>query len=90
MERERIQMLKNTIKPDTLVFLKKIPVAASTSELSFEDLKKEILDIVVEFSLYKDSELDVLFSEVVRKNQAVLGKERATLLVTQIRSALDE
>ena len=83
-------MLKNTIKPDALVFLKKIPVALSTSELSFEDLKKEVLDIIVEFSLYKDSELDVLFSEVVRKNQTILGKEKAMLLVTQIMSALDE
>lgn len=83
-------MLKNTIKPDTLVFLKKIPVAASNSELSFEDLKKDVLDIIVEFSLYKDAELDVLFSEVVRKNQAVLGKEKATLLVGQVRAALDE
>jgi len=83
-------MLKNTIKPDTLVFLKKIPVAVSDSELSYEGLKKDVLDIIVEYSLYRDAELDVLFSEVARKNQAVIGKERAALLVTQIRSALDD
>ena len=74
-------MLKNTLKPDALIFLKKIPVATSASDMSYEDLKKEVLDIIVEYSLYKDAELEVLFSEVVRKNQTVLGKERAGLLV---------
>jgi hypothetical protein len=63
------------MKSDNLIFLNKIPVANSGSEMAIEDLKKEVLDIIVEYSLYRDAELDILFDEVVRKNSQIIGKD---------------
>lgn len=61
-------MLKKTMKSENLVFLNKVPIAHGDSEMAVEDLKKEVLDVIVEYSLYRDAELDVLFDSVVRKN----------------------
>ena len=83
-------MLKKTMKSDNLIFLKKIPVANSDSEMALEDLKKEVLDLIVEYSLYRDAELDILFSEVVRRNQGVIGKEKAKIVVFEVKHILDE
>ena len=78
------------MKSDNLIFLNKIPVANSDSEMAVEDLKKDILDIVVEYSLYRDAELDVLFDEVIRKNQGIIGKDKVIKITDEIKMILDE
>lgn len=83
-------MLKRTMKSDNLIFLNNIPRATSDSEMGIEDLKTKVLDIIVEYSLYKDSELDILFDEVERKNSSIVGKDKVRNMTLEIRNILDD
>lgn len=74
-------MLKKTMKSENLIFLSKIPKASGDSDMAIEDLKKEVLDLIVEHSLYRDAELDLLFDEVVRKNYGILPREKVKQMV---------
>ena len=90
IDQERIQMLKKTMKSENLIFLSKIPKASGDSDMAIEDLKKEVLDLIVEHSLYRDAELDLLFDEVVRKNYGILPREKVKQMVDQIKVILDD
>lgn len=73
-----------------LLFIDSIPKCEALSDLGIEDFKKEILDVIVEHTLYRDQELDVLFFELKKKNLSVLGEEKVDRVIEEIRGVLDQ
>lgn len=90
MEEEKIKRYKFTMGESKLVFVDQIPVCEAISELGIEDFKRDVLDVIVEHTLYKDKELEVLFHELKRKNVTKLGEEKIDRVIDEIKAVLDD
>ena len=89
-EKQRIEALKNTMNHKKLMFLDAVPICRTTSDMGIEDFKKEILDVIVDHSIYRDDQLEVLFHELKKKNLSIVGSIKLEALIEQIRNILDE
>lgn len=83
-------MYKHTLGDKKLVFVDEIPVCEAQSEMGVEDFKKQVLDVVVDHTLYRDRELEILFYELRKRNLEILGEVTMDRVINELKLILDD
>lgn len=89
-EREAMEIIKKSMRPKELLFIEKIPVIRSTSDQDVDEFKKQIFEIIVDDCLYKDSQLNILFTEIRLKNRDTLPDAMLEDIIEEVYRVLDE
>ena len=73
-----------------LMFLDHIPVCKGRTDAEKEEFKKDLLNLIVDHTIFKDDQLDVLFFEVKKRNEKIIGDLETEYVINEIRAILDE
>ena len=72
-----------------LLFIDHIPIFQGGGGKDVDQFKKQILDVIIDHSLFRDDQLGVLFYELKNKNESRIDPMLMDQLIIEIRNDLD-
>lgn len=84
-----MKVLKATMNQKKLLFIDHIPIFEGEGERAVDEFKKQILDVIIDHSLYRDDQLGVLFYELKNKNEGKIDSLLMDQLIIEIKEDLD-